>query len=524
MISEATRTIEDSQTAQALHGLLSLKADSAQGSFPALLKAVGQQIAPQPPSTAPTYELLHQQNVEVSQSQEKTVSQKLAQAAALAERTGKDHVKIVQHPHDNSNTQQPKLASPPPQPPQPQASPQQQQQQIHPQQQIQNQQQHAASKARAGSVMDLLLQMQSQANAAANPLTASSPSSVKEESQLVSTSFPLGAISTLLSPTSSNTSTTTTASRKVISSTNEAGRPGVTQITLPVAPAAAGSPGGIPKVSAAALTQLIQAQVPPGTPVQCKPSQLTPTSNPQAGSTKVANLPAGFRLLTQSAAGSPTVYQAPTGEFFLPSQIQLPGGGSPIILQPTSVVLSNNPQPTVSTSTARNTPIRTSQDEPNKSPLKKRPYPFTPNILSSAHASGEKVGSSDNPATPSSSVTVVVQQVDNSSPSQSNVAMPQIVNTVSLANKNNNGNSVAPDSNRSVNPAPASSSSNHSQLTVLISEGYDDIFRHIRDQMNQLKTKHQSSGGDAMTSVIDKVLKDSMVRENGQVKCLSVKT
>ena len=48
MINEATRTIEDSQTAQALHGLLSLKSPdtSAGNNFPALLRAVGQHIKP----------------------------------------------------------------------------------------------------------------------------------------------------------------------------------------------------------------------------------------------------------------------------------------------------------------------------------------------------------------------------------------------------------------------------------------------------------------------------------------------
>ena len=45
MISDATRTIEDSQTAQALHGLLSLKSpESSNSNFPALLRAVGQQV------------------------------------------------------------------------------------------------------------------------------------------------------------------------------------------------------------------------------------------------------------------------------------------------------------------------------------------------------------------------------------------------------------------------------------------------------------------------------------------------
>ena len=48
MINEATRTIEDSQTAQALHGLLSLKSPetSVGNNFPALLRAVGQHIKP----------------------------------------------------------------------------------------------------------------------------------------------------------------------------------------------------------------------------------------------------------------------------------------------------------------------------------------------------------------------------------------------------------------------------------------------------------------------------------------------
>ncbi|XP_013416129.1 uncharacterized protein LOC106177786 [Lingula anatina] len=45
MINEACRTIEDSQTAQALHGLLSLKSDSGPGDFPSLLKAVGEQMS-----------------------------------------------------------------------------------------------------------------------------------------------------------------------------------------------------------------------------------------------------------------------------------------------------------------------------------------------------------------------------------------------------------------------------------------------------------------------------------------------
>ncbi|XP_064639409.1 uncharacterized protein LOC135494959 isoform X2 [Lineus longissimus] len=43
MIEEAMRTIEDSQSAQALHGLLSLKTEQSPTNFPALLKAVSQQ-------------------------------------------------------------------------------------------------------------------------------------------------------------------------------------------------------------------------------------------------------------------------------------------------------------------------------------------------------------------------------------------------------------------------------------------------------------------------------------------------
>jgi hypothetical protein len=43
MIEEAMRTIEDSQSAQALHGLLSLKTESSPTNFPALLKAVSEQ-------------------------------------------------------------------------------------------------------------------------------------------------------------------------------------------------------------------------------------------------------------------------------------------------------------------------------------------------------------------------------------------------------------------------------------------------------------------------------------------------
>ena len=52
MITEATRTIEDSQTAQALHGLLSLKSpESSHTNTVALQQALGQQVIPGQPAT-----------------------------------------------------------------------------------------------------------------------------------------------------------------------------------------------------------------------------------------------------------------------------------------------------------------------------------------------------------------------------------------------------------------------------------------------------------------------------------------
>lgn len=458
MISEATRTIEDSQTAQALHGLLSLKADSGPSNFPALLRAVGQHMSPPQPVSSPahTYKLV--ESIEPA-NEEKTVSQRLAQAAAMAERHAE-------------------------------TSPQLQQSQ--------------ASKARAGSVLDLLLQMQSQANAASASLPSPVTSSTTTESHhIVSTSFPLSTISTLLSLTSNITSTTNTVSRKLQSSSSESARP--THITVPV------SSPVVTKVPAAALTQLIQAQVPSGTPVQCKPSQLTPTNQ-----TKVTSLPPGFRMLTaQSPSGTQTVYQGPGGEIYFPSQIQLPGAGSPIILQPSSMVIS-----TSTNTTARSAPTRTSQDEPNKSPLKKRPYPFTtPTILATPQLSG-KATKSDTTTSPSP-VTLVVQHMDGTLPLQPAVSLPQIVSTVSLAKHNDHTAVVSPivkgDQGETSPPQSLSPTHSHAQLSHLISEGYNDIFHNIRDQMHQLRDKHMSAGGDAMANVIDKVLQESMVPQNGQV-------
>ena len=135
MINEATRTIEDSQTAQALHGLLSLKSDSGPSNFPALLKAVGQHVSPgQVPSTAAgsSGEVSH--TVEVS-----TVPPAAATVVVSATETVQPSLQIGS------------LRSPPA---------------TTGSQGLTNTAQQTTYKPKAGSVMDLLMQMQSQAQQA----------------------------------------------------------------------------------------------------------------------------------------------------------------------------------------------------------------------------------------------------------------------------------------------------------------------------------------------------------------------
>ena len=135
MINEATRTIEDSQTAQALHGLLSLKSDSGPSNFPALLKAVGQHVSPgQVPSAAAgsSGEVSH--TVEVS-----TVPPAATTVVVSATET-------VQPSFEMANLRSPPATTG--------------------SQALTNTTQQTTYKPKAGSVMDLLMQMQSQAQQA----------------------------------------------------------------------------------------------------------------------------------------------------------------------------------------------------------------------------------------------------------------------------------------------------------------------------------------------------------------------
>ena len=363
MISEATRTIEDSQTATALHGLLSLKSESGPSNFPALLKAVGQQMLPQSTLAGGAGEVQVVQATEGGHMEASEVPQAVATVVVGGEASSSQSMAL------------------------PQGS--------------------VAYKPKAGSVMDLLLQMQSQAQRgnAANT-TSSAVSSEASPHSNITTYVSLANTVNSMQPTQA-VQTVSSTGAKVAQVQPTTRQLGIASPTLQ--PAGVQMIQAMPRIQAQALTQLIQAQV-PQQPVQCRPSQLTPTSQ-QTFQTTVSGAggQAGLTTLYQGAKAVQVPIQfitTPTGAQTIQIvQAEKPGelslapmaaaqSAQPLLLHPSFVMATASNTLTTSTigsslprgatvmvrapsTTTTTTTEDLQQQSHNKSPLKKRPYPFS---------------------------------------------------------------------------------------------------------------------------------------------------
>lgn len=565
MISEATRTIEDSQTATALHGLLSLKADSGPSNFPALLKAVGQQMLPQ-----------NSAEVQVVQAADSNQVDNPEVPPAVAT--------VVVASDTSQNTQ------------------------------TMNVPQGVAYKPKAGSVMDLLLQMQTQvqrnaANSSTSPaisatesLPVSSMTSLMGQGSAVTTSAGHHTINT-----SASAGTKVTPQQVHIQHHQQSQPQASRQLTI-TSPNVSGSAPvqmipSVPRIQAQALTQLIQAQV-PQQPVQCRPSQLTPTQQQQqpqqqqqqqqsfhtavsspisqpslttlySGSKAVqaAGIPIQF-ITTPSGNQAAQILQTDKGGEIILTQI--PQSGQPIILHPSLVMASTSSS--TSTSTVGSLPrgatvvvraptnVTSSLEDPhqqshNKSPLKKRPYPFTTSSVDSSSvtsssspsiiwsptqqksvktesgqlymqggqlvhtAPGQVLAGAGDGHQPKT-VTVLVQQMEGGQPQMT--ISPQLVdasvastpNNIQIASSTVQGNNkhaeftaiVAPimkgedETDASKLQQQQGNSLNMSSMAVSISEGFDDIFRYTRNQVEQMRieevARSQENGSGSQVSLL----------------------
>ena len=539
MISEATRTIEDSQTAQALHGLLSLKADSGPSSFPALLKAVGQQRSPMyaTPSSSGSVQMV--QAMDGSAVEMSEVPPAVATVVVGSE--GQEQPINVQHP--------------------------------------------SQYKPKAGSVMELLLQMQSQAQRAAGSNTA--PMNVTESLAPIST---IATLMSLANPSNSpNTqvsfSTTTPQPTTYVQTTSASSAPHVVSFPRQLTASTSSTPPTpvqmiqtMPKMQAQALTQLIQAQV-GSQPVQCRPSQLTPSHQPTLvsshaptpptsnlttiyqGSKPVQGQPIPIQIMSPTGPQTAQIIQTEKGgELIFAQGLQLPHSGQSYIMHP-SFVVSTSADTTTSATIANPLPrsttvmVRSDDQQHNKSPLKKRPYPFTieqsaaSGVTSSAVQASSpvvlsphmKVMRTDLPqlymhggqlvqAVPSGgdssthpkTVTVVVQQIEGTPQAQAITISPHLVDAAVASSANithnqqqaNNKHAeltaiVAPiikaepegEVHKSQNAAL-----NMTAMAVNISEGFDDIFRYTRTQVEQLRAEEGgNSASQIMKAVLEKV-------------------
>ncbi len=628
MINEATRTIEDSQTAQALHGLLSLNSDSGASNFPALLRAVGQQVTANQQmavtQSMPTPH--HQQQVysdkalPVSQAKDVHLMQTPdGQTIEVAEVPPAVSTVVVSSESSDSpstsganvgHLSQIGMAHTPPTPTQPPGlghltkGPQPLQ---------------GGGKTKAGSVMELLLQMQSQANAAA----AQAQSSESHTSPTPS-SVPLASIANLLSQTQFAVTTTAHqpiqpapavlySPRTTSTVTHASLQAAVAQLQSPKTPTHILPAGHIPRVSvpinisqspktaphalnfsvaqspkvasqtftlstgqspkvatqsAQALTQLIQAQV-KAQPAQCRPSQLTPSSPqlqqvpPQlqvspSAATVAALIRASkaqtltpqalpFQILANPGSMTPQIIQterSSLGEIILsPTSLQ------PMIIQPQTVILATSAA-TATTPTIPTTSVKTLQrppsvEEHNKSPLKKRPYPLTVTEVNSHACSsppekrlclGVGVGAGGDAISRSSSAVVVKQQpsevISVSQPISLTSHVESISPTSSTGNKHGEFTAIvtpilkkeSDDESQKVQTRPAILFSGQQQsVAVHISEGFDDIFRYLRTQGEQLRQDEANSGsGPTMKNVIEKVMTETITKENGDNQVMGI--
>ena len=306
MISEATRTIEDSQTAQALHGLLSLKSELSSRDLPALLRAVGRQINPSghhqgdSPPQQPSIQM-----IQTADGQTIEVSEVPPAVATVVVGTEQDQTIMVQ---SAPAAMQAATAGEP--------------------------------KPKPGSVMELLMQMQSQANAAA-------ASGVQRDAK--TTTMTLSSIKNLFAAQPAATATTTTVSALPTLATRTA----PATATLPFA-AGQTSPGP-------GLTQLLQT-LQPATPTGTTPAPITTLIRTDKGQTIPVQL-------IQPMAGSERPGEMLAG---------LPMGVQPIVLQAQPLMVNTSTAATAPSPALALQQAREPAPEPNRSPLKKRPYPFSP--------------------------------------------------------------------------------------------------------------------------------------------------
>ena len=493
MINEATRTIEDSQTAQALHGLLSLKSDSGPSNFPALLKAVGQHVSPgQVPSAAAgsSGEVSH--TVEVS-----TVPPAATTVVVSATETVQPSLQIGS------------LRSPPA---------------TTGSQGLTNTAQQTTYKPKAGSVMDLLMQMQSQAQQAQS---AGQSHTGLQQSESLGTVTGNTVMSTPKKQLLTHTVTTPTHTPLKTLLPQSAQTP-LSLVTSPLTPQA--------------IAQLVQTQAP-----QLPTSTTQIISSPTLAQAPSAKTPTVATILQTVKGQSNVPVQLITGSHIVqkpveqsqqqPPLLSSPGlqMGSPPVSQ--SFVVSGQSL-LVSPSSITTTTSSTRTDEHNKSPLKKRPYPVTsttgcqwdqvnsppdkifkqePNT--NVSTAGIPVNSPAVLPAASSLLPTSVQTVDSAGRTvtllvQSPDGIPQTITLApQLLEKTNNSKLneltaiVAPMLKGGGEGEPSSTiAANTSNIALNISEGFDSIFRYMKNQVEQLKIGYSSgnltNGGDSSNEVI----------------------
>ena len=265
MITEATRTIEDAQTAQALHGLLSLKSDmTGPSTFPALLKAVGEQISTEA-STSVSHVMVTE-NADMPSvgmtTEIKTEQQNEGEGPRSVWNSSPVVVQAV-----------------------PQAV------------------QAGSSSGKAASVMELIMQMQ-QSNK-----TTTRPSILSTSGREKVTVMPAAA--TAVSKVGNQSQLFT------ISPSSSSSTASPTLLSVPQ----------LKPTQAQALTRLIQAQM-NATPVQCIPSQLVTTEPPQAAAGQAFSIPQSVLLQAAKIPASSSATQSSQSKSGSASKpIQLTVGG-----------------------------------------------------------------------------------------------------------------------------------------------------------------------------------------------------
>lgn len=221
-----------------------------------------------------------------------------------------------------------------------------------------------------------------------------------------------------------------------------------------------------------ALTQLIQAPA-PSSPAQCKPSQLTPSiaKQPRTSQPMIVQHQQGTSLLQLPSTSLPPgfkIVQLPPS-----TVLQLQDGTH-------SVLFQNAPM----TSLPPKTRLEV-KEEQSRSPPKKRKLPeLTPQVVKVHEERGTTYilqGSAEDIAAAQSSTN------DHGDGSISSLL----------------GGGAEVKTQYGMEPSGSSAA----QLAAAVWEGYDDVFRSVRQQVDQLKTGIEKH---TMKSMIDKVMADSI--------------